>query len=108
MSLDNIAQFSETRRRQQRRTLPMAMIWLLVVQDHVQQRAMDAQDSIVFDKAKPAEFVHKKADSRARSADHLGQGLLADLRNNRLRFPFFPKVGQEQEQPSQAFFTRIE
>jgi hypothetical protein len=40
--------------------------------------------------------------------DHLSQCFLADLGNNRLRFSFFTKVGQEQEKPRQAFFARIE
>jgi hypothetical protein len=31
-----------------------------VVQDHVQQRAVDAQTAVVFDKPELAEFVHKK------------------------------------------------
>jgi hypothetical protein len=45
-----------------------------VVQDHIQERAVDTQIAVVVDEAKPAEFVHEKADARPGSADHLGQG----------------------------------
>ena len=69
---------------------------------------MDAQATIVIDEPQLAEFVHEKADPRPGSADHLGQAFLADFGNNRLRFPFFTKIGQQQEKPRQAFFTRIE
>ena len=80
----------------------------VVVQDHIQQRAVDAQTAVVFDEAELAEFVHEKAHPRAGSADHLGQGFLADLGNHRLRFPLLPEVGQQQKKARQAFFARIE
>jgi hypothetical protein len=57
----------------------VGMICSSVVQDHVQQRAVDAQTTVVFDEPYLAEFVHEKADPRTGSADHLGQRFLAWL-----------------------------
>ena len=79
----------------------------VVVQDHIQQRAMDAQTAVVFDEAELAEFVHEKAHPRAGSADHFGQGFLADLGYHRLRLTLLPEVGQQQKKARQAFFARI-
>src|SRR4249919_21138 len=57
----------------------------LIVQNHVQQRAMDGNPAIVINEAQLAKLVHKKADARARRADHFRQGLLADLGDQRFR-----------------------
>jgi hypothetical protein len=66
------------------------MICLSVVQDHVQQRAVDAQTAVVFDEAELAEFVREKAHRRPGGADHLSQGFLANLGNRCLRSPLLP------------------
>ena len=83
------------------------MILPSVVQDQVQERAVDFQTSVVFDEAELAEFVHEKAHPRSGSADHRGQAFLADLGNYRLRFPFLPEVGQQQKKARQAFSLEL-
>src|SRR4029077_15090155 len=50
----------------------------LVVQDDVQQRAVDFDTAVVFDEAQFAELVHEEIHPRSRGADHLRKGLLAD------------------------------
>ena len=69
---------------------------------------MDTQTAVVLDEPELAELVHEKAYSRAGSTDHIGQGLLADFRYQRLRFPLLPEIGQQQKNPRQALFARIE
>jgi hypothetical protein len=78
------------------------------VQDHVQQRTVNLQLPIVFDKAQFAEFVHEKAHTRSRRADHFRQRLLTYLSHDRLRSPFLAEVRQEKEHSSKAPFAGIE
>src|SRR5687767_4904450 len=59
----------------------------LFVENHVQQRRVNFDAAIVFDEAQFAESVHEKAYARAGRPDHFGEGLLADFREYRLRFP---------------------
>jgi hypothetical protein len=79
-----------------------------VVEDHVQQRATDAHTAGVIDEAELAESVHEKTDPRPGGADHLGQGFLADLGDHRLRRSLFTDIGQSEQKPRQALFTRCE
>jgi hypothetical protein len=70
---------------------PTPEMWI-VVQDHVQQRVMDLQVSVVLDEPELAEFVHESAYARPRGADHLGQRLLAYPRYDMLRLPLLAEV----------------
>src|SRR6185437_9954984 len=70
---------------------PAPEMWI-VVQDHVQQRVMDFQVSVVLDKPKLAELVHEGAHPRPCGADHLREHLLAYLRYDRLRLPLLAEV----------------
>ena len=69
----------------------------LVVQNHVQQGIMDFQFSVVFDKSQFAEFVHEKAHARSRRADHLRQGFLTKISNDRLRPAFLAEICKEKK-----------
>ena len=55
-----------------------------------------------------SKFVHEKTHAGPGRADHLRERLLADVRDQRLRFVFLAKVRQQQEQAGKTFFTRIE
>ena len=68
-----------------------------VVQDDVEEGAVDAQVAIVVDEAQLSELIQKEIHPRARRADHLGERLLTDLRHHLFGLPFFAKVGQQQE-----------
>src|ERR1700733_2064248 len=56
---------------------------------------------------KPAKLVQEMTDAGAGGADHLGQRFLTDVRTDRLRAAFLPKIGQEKQQASQSFLARI-
>jgi hypothetical protein len=51
----------------------------LIVQNHVQQGIVDFNIAVVVNKAQLPKFVHEKADTRSRRADHLRKSLLADF-----------------------------
>ena len=77
----------------------------LVVQDHVQQRVTDFQFSIVFNIAQLAKLVHEKAHARSGRANHLREGLLAKLPDDRLSRGFFAEIRQKQKGPRQPFLA---
>jgi hypothetical protein len=54
------------------------------------------QTAVVVDEPQFAELIPEETHSGPRGADHLGQRVLTDLRNDRLRLAFFPNVGQQQ------------
>jgi hypothetical protein len=80
----------------------------LVVQDHVQQRVTDFQFSVVFDIAQFAKFAHEKAHARSGRANHLREGFLTKLPNDRLNRGSFAEIRQKQRGPRQPFLARIE
>src|SRR6266536_1887954 len=82
-------------------------VWL-VVQNDIQQRAVDLQSAIVIDEAQFTEFIHERTHPRSRRADHFRERLLADLCNDWLRFALLAEVRQEKKSPRQALFARVE
>src|SRR5271157_429298 len=70
---------------------------LSVVQDDIQQRTVNVQSAVILDEAQFAEPVHEEVDSGARRANDLGQHLLADLGDHRLRSAFLPEVRQQEK-----------
>jgi len=69
---------------------------------------MDLQPAVVVNKSQFPESVHEEADPRASRTDHFRQHFLTDLGNYGLGFAFLAKMSEQQENPSQPFFTRIE
>src|ERR1700730_9394880 len=80
----------------------------LVVQNDIQQGTVDFDAAVVVNKTQFSEFVHEKTHAGPGRSDHLRKRLLADFREDRLRFLFLAKVRQQQEQPGKTFLTRIE
>ena len=60
-----------------------------------------------MNKSQSPESVHEEADSRTGGPDHLSQRLLTDLGDDRLGFAFLAKMSEQEQNPSQSFFTRI-
>ena len=80
----------------------------LIVQNDVQQRAVDFHMAVVINEAQLSKFVHEVTHSAPRGADHLCEHLLADIRNDWLGSALFAKISQQQKSPCQALLTRIE
>jgi hypothetical protein len=66
----------------------------LLVKHKVQQRLVHFYFAVVADEAEFSKSVHEKAHSRPRRADHFGQGLLADMSEDRFRFSVFAEMGE--------------
>src|ERR1043166_5462027 len=79
-----------------------------VVEDDVEQRAVDLQPTVVLDKAQLPKLVHEEADARAGCADHLRQRFLADLGHAASRPPFLAEVGQQQKDPREPLLAGVE
>src|SRR5665213_164949 len=73
----------------------------LVGQNHAQQRTVNIDVAVVIDKAELTKLVHEMANARARRANHLSQGLLTDLGDNRLGPAGFAEICQQQQHASQ-------
>ena len=82
-------------RREGRRHLTTAYARRLIVQNYIEQRAVDLQPAVVVNESQFPEPVHEEADPRAGGADHFRQRLLTDLGNYGLRFAFLAKVSQQ-------------
>jgi hypothetical protein len=80
----------------------------LIVQNDVQQGAVDFNVAVVINKAQLPKSVHEKAHARSRRADHFGQRFLTDFRDDWLRPTFLPKICKEKEKSGEALFARIE
>jgi len=77
----------------------------LIVENHVQQGAVDFDAAVVVDKAQFSEFVHEETHAGSRRSDHFCQCLLADFRYDWLRPTFIAKIRQKQENPRQPLLA---
>ena len=84
------------------------MLRQLVEQDYIEQRLVHLDAAVVIDKAELAKAIHKEADPRPGSADHLCQGFLRDGRNGGFRSTRLAKFRHQQENPRQTLFTGVE
>src|SRR4029077_4164909 len=80
----------------------------LVVQNYVEKGAVDLQSAVVVNKSQFSEAVHEEAYSRAGSADHFRQCLLADPRDYGFRNALLAEMQDQKEDSGQPLFTRIE
>ena len=62
------------------------------MQDHIEQRLVNSDATVVFDKAELAEAVHEETDAGPGGADHFRQGFLRDLRNEHVRSSRVPDL----------------
>jgi hypothetical protein len=72
------------------------------MQNGIQQRIVNLYLSIVADKSKFAEFVHKGAHARSGRSNHLSQCLLADIHWNGLRYAFRSEIARAEEEGGRA------
>ena len=62
----------------------------------------------VVEEAQLSEPVHEETDPRPGRADHLREGLLANLGDYGLRHAFLAEVSKQQQESSESLFTGIE
>jgi hypothetical protein len=62
----------------------------------------------VINKTQLPKFVHEMAHTGAPSANHLREGLLADLRSDRLCSAFLAKLANNRSARAKPLLTRIE
>src|ERR1017187_10244555 len=80
----------------------------MIVQNHIDQRPMDLNATVVFDKAEFAKAIHEEADTGTSGPDHLCQSLLRDGRDEAFVSTRLTKFRQQQENPGQTLFARVE
>jgi hypothetical protein len=80
----------------------------LIVQNHIEQRLVDPDAAVVFDKAVLAKAIHEEADAGAGGADHLGEGLLGDLGNERFGFAWLAELRHQQQDAGKALLAGVE
>ena len=70
---------------------------VLVVENDVEKGTVNLQyiAGAIIDEPQFPEPVHEEADPRPGCADHLRQGLLADLGDYRLGYAFFAKMSKQ-------------
>ena len=68
---------------------------------------MDVQFPIVLNEPQLPKLIHEETDSGRGGVDHLGERLLADLRNDRLRLTILPEMCQQQQQAREPLLAGI-
>ena len=66
------------------------------MESDIEKCAARFDSAVVVNETQLPGLIQKETHTRARGADHVGQCVLADLRNDRLRLAFFPIVGQQR------------
>ena len=69
---------------------------------------MNPNAAVVLDIPEFAEAIHKEADAGPRGADHLGQGLLSDGRDERFRLAGRSIFGHDEKRARQAPLAGVE
>ena len=79
--------------------MPTFLWRTLVVENDVEQRAVDLQSALgaagVVNEAQLPKSVHEEADTRTSSPNHLSQRLLADLWDHGFRNAIFAKMSEQ-------------
>ena len=75
------------------------MLGQSVKQDHAQERPVNLDVAVVFDKAELSKSIHEEADAGAGGTDHLRQGLLRDLGNVLFRFARLAELRHQEQYP---------
>src|SRR5437660_937281 len=79
-----------------------------VVQNDIQQRAVNFQLAVVADESLSPKLLHRGADFGASLANQLGQSLLTHFGNHRLGLAFLAEIGKQEKDPREPFLARVE
>jgi hypothetical protein len=63
--------------------------------------------AVVLNKTRLAEPVHEEVDTGPGGSDHLRQGFLRDLRNQRFRIPHLAEFRHQQEDSRQTLLAEV-
>jgi hypothetical protein len=77
------------------------------MQNHVQQGTVYFNMAVVINKSQFPKFVHESTDAGSRRTDHVRECLLADFRQDRLRFAFLAKICKKQKGPRRRFSLEL-
>src|ERR1022692_751277 len=80
--------------------------------NYTEQRTVDLQTTFrtagVINEPQLSESVHEKAHPRTSSADHLGQTLLTDFRDDGLGHAFLAEMSEQKKDSRQPLFAGVE
>src|ERR1700722_846068 len=79
-----------------------------VVKNHIEQRLMNPDATVVFNKSELTKAVHEETNAGSGGADHFCESFLGDLRNQCFRFTRLAKLRQQQQNPRQTFLAGVE
>ena len=86
----------------------MVSLGQMIKQDRIQQRPVNLDALVVFDKPQLTKSIHEEADTGACRADHLRQGLLRNLGDKLFRLARLAEFRHQQQNPRQTLFTGVE
>ena len=86
----------------------MVSLRQMIKQNSIQQRLVNLDAPVIFDKPELSKSIHEEADAGAGGADHLGQGFLRNLWNVVFRIARLAEFCHQQQNPRQALFTGVE
>jgi hypothetical protein len=78
------------------------------VQDCIEQRFVNPDTAVVFNKSQLTEAIHEEADPGPRGTNHFRQSFLCDLRNHHIPLAGPAEFRHQQENPRQPLFTGVE
>jgi len=78
------------------------------MKDHIEQRFVNLDATVVFDEAHLAKTVHEETDARAGSPDHIRESFLRNRRNQRLLFARLAELGHQQEDSRKTPLAGVE
>ena len=78
------------------------------MKNHIEQRLMNPNAPVVFDKAVLTKTIHKETDAGPGGPDHFRQGFLSDVRNQRLRLAGLAELRHQQQDAGEAFLAGVE
>jgi hypothetical protein len=78
------------------------------MKDHIEQRFVHLDATVVFDEAHLPKTVHEETYARAGSPDHIRESFLRNRRNQRLLFARLAELGHQQEDSRQTPVAGVE
>ena len=78
------------------------------MQDHIEQRFVNLDATVVFDEAHLAKAIHEETDAGAGSPDHIRESFLRNRRNQRLLLARLAELGHQQEDSRKTPLTGVE